>query len=195
MHELKKPPTIEEIRAHMRDHVHQVSTGNPTVGIEIYWLIRVIANMYETMHTVQYGGQELSGPRIGLLFRLFGEEHINNSDGVTPSELSQNQNVSRNTISALLRGLEDQKLIERQLDPHDRRHFRIRLSEDGRNLVKKLGPEHIGHFNQVTSALTLDEQSQLLQLLSKLFNSLRATCQVCPQFAHNFKEQVNEHHA
>ena len=92
--------------------------------------------------------------------------------GVTPTHLSRIRNVSKNTISALLRGLEEQGLIERALDPEDRRGFRIRLTEAGRDLVRSTSPQHLARLNLLASGLTPDEQRQLVELVRKLYRSL-----------------------
>lgn len=56
-------------------------------------------------------------PRWGLLMRLYIEEVSGNMSGLSPSQLSHYQHVSKNTVSALLRGLEEQGLIARQARP------------------------------------------------------------------------------
>ena len=69
-------------------------------------------------------------------FALYVEEQRGKSLGLPPSYLSRCQDVTKNTISVLLRGLEDQGWIERTLDPDDRRVFRIRLTPAGRELIR-----------------------------------------------------------
>ena len=164
---------IQDMLDHLRGHVHRLTGQEQSAGFEIAGLIRVLANHYEAMRTHHADDTGLSGPRIGLMFRLFGEEASGNPNGLTPTQLSHNQKVSRNTISALLRGLEEQGLIERTLDPEDKRIFRIRLSEAGRKLVLSVGPQRIHFANQLVNGLTDEEQQQLIELLSKLFRSLQ----------------------
>ena len=94
------------------------------------------------------------GPRWVLLFRLLAEERCGCGEGISPTHLSQRQNVSKNTISVLLRGLEEQGLIERTLVPDDRRAFQIRLTAAGRTLVETTAPAHIAFLNEMTAGLT-----------------------------------------
>jgi DNA-binding MarR family transcriptional regulator len=107
-----------------------------------------------------------------VLMRLLWEEHSGNCAGLTPTGLSHNQHVSRNTVSALLRGLEDQGLIVRKLDPDDRRVFRIALTETGRRIAQDMAPRNVDHLNSLISQLSQSDQSHLIILLSKLYQSL-----------------------
>jgi DNA-binding MarR family transcriptional regulator len=96
---------------------------------------------------------------------------------VRPTQLSRSQQVSKNTISTHLRSLEEQGLILREIDPADRRQFRIRLSDAGRLLVERATPGHISFLNQLTTGLTLQEIEQLQHLLQRLHQSLLDHCQ------------------
>jgi DNA-binding MarR family transcriptional regulator len=163
---------LARIRGHMREHALKL-TGAPSTGMEIAGMIRILANLYENHRMECSDGAEISGPRMGILFRLMAEEDRGNTAGITPSEFSRNQNVSRNTISALLRGLEEQGLIERRLDEQDRRVFRIGVTQAGRDVVAQLGPKMVKDSSQMVSGLADAEQAQLVELLGKLFISLK----------------------
>lgn len=128
-------------------------------------IIEVIAD-----HDLQKTG--LSLPRLRLLMRLHIEEHLGNQEGVSPSELSQHQHISKNTISSLLASLEDQKLIERTLSSEDKRSFKIRLTQTGRQLVQSTLPEHNVLLEQLFAALNTEEQKTLLKILTKLRGAL-----------------------
>ncbi len=95
-------------------------------------------------------------------------------EGITPTELSHFQRVSKNTISALLRGLEEQGLIQRNLDSEDLRVFRIQLTDAGRALVLNTAPNRIAGLNKLLSGLNPEEREQLILLLEKLRLELKA---------------------
>jgi len=140
-------------------------------GVELPRLIKMVSNAYETILADAMRDENLSGPRFRLLLRMYMEEKQGQAS-LSPSYLSTTQNVSRNTISALLRSLEDQGLIERSLDPKDRRQFNIQLSPAGRELVKSSTPEHVRFLDQLISDLSREEQEQLMDLLTKLHHSV-----------------------
>ena len=81
--------------------------------------------------------------------------------------------MSKNTISAHLRALEELRLIERQLDPNDLRAFRIRLTTDSRSLIRSSTPLHLEFLNDLIAQLTLEECEMLQGLLAKLVESLQ----------------------
>jgi MarR family transcriptional regulator for hemolysin len=99
---------------------------------------------------------------------LFFAENMGERGELNPSEISERQGVSRNTISSLIRNLEDDGLIARRLDQQDRRKFNISLTEDGRSLVSQYAREHLGHISLCFSGLTGVEQETLSQLLTKI---------------------------
>jgi DNA-binding MarR family transcriptional regulator len=142
-------------------------------GMEIAGLIRMVANQYEIIGNQPARGEEtLSGPRWGVLLRLAAAEGNNGHPRITPTDLSRSQNVSKNTISSLLRGLEEQGLISRELDPNDRRIFNIRLTPAGRDLIRDTTPRRVAWMNQTVAQFSLEEQEQLIRLLGKLYCSL-----------------------
>lgn len=111
-------------------------------------------------------GLSLAQYRI-LLSLLFGEQ-AGDGRGLNPSEISARQGTSRNTVSALIRSLEEQALVERQLDQNDRRKFNIRLTDAGRALVRAHASEHLQTVGACFGALSDAEQETLSVLLTKI---------------------------
>jgi DNA-binding MarR family transcriptional regulator len=163
---------ITKMRSQMRAQVRAAVGTEEVTGMELSGMIRGLANLYEAVEVPPESPLDLSGPRWFLLLRLLGEECDGNCNGMTPTTLSHNQNVSKNTISSLLRGLEEQGLIQREIDPVDKRIFRIQLTDHGRQLMAVAAPLRIRHLNHLTSGLTPAEQEQLIGLLAKLFRSV-----------------------
>jgi DNA-binding MarR family transcriptional regulator len=91
---------------------------------------------------------------------------------MSPTYLSRCQSVSKNTISSLIGGLEEQGLVERELDRTDKRVFRIHLTDAGRQAVEETAPEHVAYLNALAGGLSGDERVQLVRLLEKLHGSL-----------------------
>jgi DNA-binding MarR family transcriptional regulator len=140
-------------------------------GVELLRLVRLLANSYDMIMAERMRKEHLSAPRWRLLLRLHMEERLGNPS-VNPTQLSKTQNVSKNTISAHLRTLEEQGLIEREIDPEDLRQFRIRLSDAGRELIRNSTPGHMTFLNELAGDLTAVEREQLQNLLRTLHSSL-----------------------
>lgn len=111
---------------------------------------------------------KLSHARMRLLIRLEVNDRIGIDEGLLPSELSRWLGVSRNTVSALLNGLEEQGLIARQAHPTDRRRVQIHITEAGQELVRQYAPPMGAFLDGLFDALTPNERDTLLTLLEKL---------------------------
>ena len=158
----------------VRDMVSRFAGDADPTGVEIGRLVRIVRNLYEARIDEGLRDQGLSGPRWGLLLRMFAEEQRGHTGGMSPTHLSRCQNVSKNTISSLIGGLEEQGLVARELDREDKRVFRIHLTDAARALVRESAPEHIAFLNGLASGLTAEERGQLIGLLEKLAGSLKA---------------------
>ncbi len=110
----------------------------------------------------------LSYAQYRLLLLLLFEEWLGNNDGMNPSTISDQQGKGRNTISALIRGLEDDGLVERRLDERDRRRFSIALTEAGRQRVRQHANLHMRFVGDLFAAFTPEEMETLSALLTKL---------------------------
>lgn len=171
-------PLPPRLRAHLREHVSENLQSLVGVedagGIELLGMMRGLMRVYQLAEAQASQGVELSGPRWGILLRLAAEEQRHAEGGLTPTTLSRFHGVSKNTISCLLRGLEEQGYIERALDPEDYRAFRIRLTPIGRELVKSTAPERFAHMNRLASGLSAEERERLIELMEKLYDSIVA---------------------
>ncbi|MBA4384688.1 MAG: hypothetical protein C0410_08125 [Anaerolinea sp.] len=163
----------EEMHNHMKQHLLQMTNGADISGFEINSLIRVLANYSSAIIAQKNVPGELSGPRMGILMRLMMAEKNGNKEGINPTALSHFQNVKKNTISSLIRGLEESGFVERNLDPNDKRVFLIRISEKGKKMMKTVGPQRLKIINDLASDLTDEEKTQLIFLLEKLRNSMQ----------------------
>lgn len=131
---------------------------------ELGYVARSIFHMRE--QSIDEAG--LSFAQYQVLMHLFFAEQMGEPGELNPSEISDRQGVSRNTMSAFIRNLEDERLVERRLDPDDRRRFNISLTENGRSLVSQYMHDHLDTVGHCFSALAPDEQATLLHLLQKL---------------------------
>ncbi len=144
-------------------------------GVEVLRLVRAVNNAYDSLLSDAMRDGPVTPPRWRILLRLWLEEQTGQS-AVNPTHLSRTQQVSKNTISEHLRALEEAGLIERELDESDRRQFKIRLTERGRVVVQSSTPGHVQRLNDLIACLTPQESEQLVTLLSKLHDALRADC-------------------
>jgi len=88
--------------------------------------------------------------------------------GLNPSELSEHLAVTRNTVSALLGGLERQGYITRELDPEDKRRFVIRLTPAGWDAVEGSSEPLFRHLQTLFSSMNSEQRIALVHGLVEL---------------------------
>jgi DNA-binding MarR family transcriptional regulator len=128
------------------------------------------------------GGQSVDGaglsfPQYRVLMHLYFAEEMGEHGELNPSEISHRQGVSRNTMSSFIRSLEEEGLVERRLDPNDRRRFNISLTDRGREVIRQHTHDHLVMIDHFFSALSTDEQAILLNLLRKIGSQVAAVQQ------------------
>lgn len=163
----------KKMRQHFEKHLKELAGEKAMQGFELSSLIRRIGNMYDAIVNLDYGKSELSGPRLAILMHLYINSDIENNEGITPTNLSHFQSVGKNTISSLVYGLENQGLLIRENDPIDRRIYRLKITDAGRSVVKKLVPQQMEYMDSMTSELSNEEKDQLIVLLRRLLHSLQ----------------------
>jgi DNA-binding MarR family transcriptional regulator len=165
----------EVTRSNINQQIRKLFNIEDARGLEMFITLHRVAHLSEAFEALENQSdeeKELSGPRMRLMIRLLAEEKMGNKDGLTPTVLSHFQRVSKNTISALLRGLEEQGYICRTLDSTDLRVFRIQLTDAGREMVLKMAPRRIARLNELLAGMDPDELNQLEYLLEKFHQLL-----------------------
>lgn len=148
-----------------------VQAMNPEIDPRAIALIDQLHSVSRAIHHVSrqsLDGAGLSFAQYKILMHLFFSEKMGGRPDLNPSEISNRQGVTRNTISALIRSLEEEGLVERRLDPDDRRRFNISLSEAGRSLVGEYARQHLAMIGSCLTVLSAEEQETLARLLHKV---------------------------
>ncbi len=140
--------------------------------------VRLMGDMRRISHSMHQIGAAsitksgLSEAQYLVLMSLYVGEEIDGRNELNPSEISKWRGTSRNTISSLIRGLEEDGLVERHLDKQDRRKFNISLTADGRSLISKHAHLQFRTLGTSFNKLTQKEQDTLSSLLNKLNQNL-----------------------
>lgn len=161
------PAPPAEIRAAMAE----IFQARDARAMDLFRRLKGTVHLVGYLHGEYRKDGQPSSARMRLLVRLAVDDRLGH-EGILPSELSKFLGVSRNTVSSLLNGLEEQGLIERQLDPTDRRQFLIRITSAGDEMVRTEAPKFAAFVSNLFSALSADERETLLALLDKLLDSL-----------------------
>ncbi len=167
-----KEISFDEFNALLIQNVQEIAGIQEVTGIEMFNLLHMVTNMSDSLVNLGANDMEVSSARIGILLRLLMDERLGIDEPLTPTALSRFQHVNKNTISSLIRGLEEQGLVTRELDKQDKRVFRLRITEAGKKLVMDNIPSKVQYMNDLASDLTQEERAQMIHLLYKLRTSL-----------------------
>lgn len=90
---------------------------------------------------------------------------------MTPSELASASGVTRATMTGLLDGLEQTRLVERRASREDRRKITVHLTREGRERTLELAPDYFAVLCAVGGALPETRRTTLTDLLAHLRES------------------------
>ena len=88
------------------------------------------------------------------------------------SELSTELNVPMSTATRIVDWLVHGDMVERVNDPNDRRVVRVGMSRNGRELYETGMTYNKQRITRLLKDFSGEEQTQLLKLMNKLFDSL-----------------------
>ena len=97
---------------------------------------------------------------------------------LTMSALSTDLNVPMSTATRIVDWLVRGSLVERVNDPSDRRVVRVGMSQSGRELYETGMIYNKQRIENLLKDFSSDEQTQLLKLMNKLFDSLVSESEV-----------------
>lgn len=114
-------------------------------------------------------GIEISGGQGRILFVLWKTDHM------TISEISERTSLARNTVSIVVDGMVRKGIVERTINPKNRRQTIISLTEYAKSMQ--------GKYEQVSQQMNMlfyegfsqEEQKQFEQYLARILDTLTRT--------------------
>jgi DNA-binding MarR family transcriptional regulator len=91
-----------------------------------------------------------------------------NRPGITQQELASLARIDPSSMVAVLDSLEERGIVERRIDPRDRRRRAVHLTDEGQRKWQMLQREASKTGDAFLSPLTAEERTALNQLLRKL---------------------------
>lgn len=85
------------------------------------------------------------------------------------SEISKRLHITSPSVTQVMKTLEAQGLVERKIDPADRRAVGITLTEKGELVTQKAGEEFVRSLQGLIDYLGEEQSEQLAELLLKVF--------------------------
>ncbi len=112
---------------------------------------------------------ETTLPRFDLMAQLERAP-----EGLKMSELSQRMMVTGGNVTGITDGLEKEGLVVREVDPADRRVFRVKLTPEGQRQFQRMASEHEQWVVDLFGGLSQKQKKQLVELLGELKSFISA---------------------
>jgi DNA-binding MarR family transcriptional regulator len=137
--------------------------------MSVFGRIGVLARVLETRAERVFAGHGLRQGEFDVLsaLRRSGPPYT-----LIPSELSATLMMSRAGMTNRLDRLEAAGLVERTLDPADRRSFRITLTESGQQTIDAAMTDNAANLAHMTEGMTEKELATTAESLRKLLVTL-----------------------
>jgi len=137
--------------------------------ISLHWVNRLsFVVRRELADRFQASGHNIGAEEWAVLLLLWRK------DGLAPSEIADATVRDRTTITRFLDGMERKGLLTRKTDPNDRRRSQVVLSGKGRAMEAALVPIAQQLISEAHDGLSDDEQQQLVVLMRKMSQNLKA---------------------
>lgn len=140
--------------------------------IRLLGLLHRVAHALYQLSETSLSQSNLSYAQYRILLNLLFGEQFEGVCELNPSEISERQGISRNTVSALIGNLEKEGLIERHLDQEDKRRFKIRLTDSGRDTIHRHASNHFQTIQRCFQSLSTTEQAAMSHSLEILSQNL-----------------------
>jgi DNA-binding MarR family transcriptional regulator len=127
------------------------------------------------MDLVRYAGllQPVLDPGTGLsMSEIFAVHELDVLGPLSQQDLAERLHLEKSTVSRLVAGLEGRQLLVRERDPDDRRSYRLRLTDAGRDAHRTAASAFQAHFVGVLDHLTDAELESLETGLTALLRAL-----------------------
>jgi DNA-binding MarR family transcriptional regulator len=136
------------------------------------FMIRRVHQIAVSLFIEETGKLGVTNRQYGILFVL---KHRPGIDQISVANLL---GLDRSTTGMVLKKLEQDGLVVRSVDAHDRRRHRLQLTKSGERLLSQLAEPARKARARVLSAFTPREQALFLQLLDKFTRAFNGSTRV-----------------
>jgi DNA-binding MarR family transcriptional regulator len=126
--------------------------------------------------TERLGVLQLTPADTGILRML----HI--AAGISQQELSERLRIHPSRLVAILDNLERRQLVERKPNAEDRRLYSLHLTNDGGQILERIGKVAREHQDALLSVLSGDDRKKLTELLQQVADQQGLTPGVHPGY-------------
>ena len=150
-------------RKELQEHARMIPEINPSEVLAMLRILQASEEIRTVIDGVLLKEYNLSEGKLRVMIVLHQEP-----DGVAPSVVAQRTGVTKATISAMMRRMCRDGLVETRSDEADGRAKKIVLTPQGMAFMNAVLPGHYLRISKLMGKLSADEQEELIRLLRKL---------------------------
>jgi DNA-binding MarR family transcriptional regulator len=146
--------------------------AKPHISSEILPSHRVPAHLARRFNQICLGvtaeilsGEDLTPLLFGVLAAVFEEP------GRGQKQVAERMGVDAVNFGQMIDELEGKGLVERKIDPDDRRARRLYVTERGAALRRRMRPNLLGAQERLLAPLSLEERGALLDMLVRVIEA------------------------
>lgn len=109
--------------------------------------------------------------KSGLTTAQFGVlEALYNKGDLRICEIIEKILTTSGNITVVIKNLEKDGFVKKNLDPQDKRSTIISITDKGKNIIEEILPDHINNISKIFDVLTDEEKITLKGILKKFKN-------------------------
>lgn len=132
-------------------------------------------------HLVRAGGllephpapHEHGGVHVSMS-EVFALGELSEVDAMSQQDLASHLGLEKSTVSRLAAGIEARGWLSRTREVSNRRYYRLRLTEEGRQVASRVGQDLRNHHAQLLALLTPRERQALTTGLAGLIRAMES---------------------
>ncbi len=128
--------------------------------------IRILERKLGVLQDTEYSCCEISMAQCHALVE------IGRAESISLNELAELLNLENSTMSRTVNNLVNSGLVERELDPKDRRYVSIKLTESGIKVFEGIEKNMDLYFQKVLESIPSNKQKQVIESLQILLEAV-----------------------
>ncbi|MPM56010.1 hypothetical protein SDC9_102808 [bioreactor metagenome] len=136
---------------------------------ESYHLRELIRLLERKLGVLEDGEMSCCGISMAQCHALV---EIGRAGSISLVELAALLNLDNSTMSRTVNNLVNHHMVERQLDPNDRRYITIRLSPEGASQFQGIESSMAEYFMRIYTAIPEEKRAQVLEGLQVLLKAV-----------------------
>lgn len=107
------------------------------------------------------------------LSQLFALHELDTDTALSQQDLAKRLSLEKSTVSRLVADMAGSGLLTRERDPHNRRYYRLRITDHGRATHARMATDFHTRYERLLSGMSAAERDALLIGLPALIRVLR----------------------